>query len=325
MTAPKEGEKMQASKKISRWFGLLWSLCCVGWSFDAQAIDLHLRWKQGQIFQIYWNTEQFIDQEAMGQKTQIQQTIGTGYTFETRSVDTAGTARVLVGFKRIYFKVQTPQGVLEYNSEKPPQQVPPLAQGFAALLGRQFTMEINSQGKVLSLDGVDKMIEDVMGSLKAGDAQQRAQLQLQLKQQFGNEALRQMMEQMMALYPGRRVKIGESWNKTLQMGGAVPMTLKRQWTLIAVRGGYAFLRVKADILPNKNSPPLRMGPLELRYNLTGHQTGTLFLQIESGFPMRGKSKQFLQGTIQVSSKAPNVPPKMNWPVKINTTIDFRPF
>lgn len=316
---------MQTSKKISRMVGFVWLLCVAMWGFHAQAIDLHLRWKQGQRFQIYWNTEQIIDQVAMGQKTQIQQTIGTGYTFETRSVQDNGVARVLVGFKRIYFKVQTPQGVLEYNSEKPPKQVPPLAQGFAALLGRQFTMGINSQGKVLALEGVDKMIDDVMGSLKAGDAQQRAQLQLQLKQQFGNEALRQMMEQMMALYPGKSVKIGESWSKTLNMGGAVPMILKRQWTLVALRGGFAFLRVKADVLPNKKSPPLRMGPLELRYNLTGHQTGTLFLQLESGFPMRGKSKQFLEGTIKVTSKAPNVPPNMNWPVKIDTTIDFRPF
>lgn len=316
---------MQTSKKISRMVGFVWLLCVAMWAFQAQAIDLQLRWKQGQRFQIYWNTEQIIDQVAMGQKTQIQQTIGTGYTFETRSVQDNGVARVLVGFKRIYFKVQTPQGVLEYNSEKPPKQVPPLAQGFAALLGRQFTMNINSQGKVLALEGVDKMIDDVMGSLKAGDAQQRAQLQLQLKQQFGNEALRQMMEQMMALYPGKSVKIGESWSKTLNMGGAVPMILKRQWTLVALRGGFAFLRVKADVLPNKKSPPLRMGPLELRYNLTGHQTGTLFLQLESGFPMRGKSKQFLEGTIKVTSKAPNVPPNMNWPVKIDTTIDFRPF
>ncbi|MCB9638619.1 MAG: hypothetical protein H6727_06900 [Myxococcales bacterium] len=316
---------MLQRKYVGRWLGLLCVLFGLGWSARAHAVELQLHWKKGQAFKIYWNTEQVIDQVAMGQKTQIQQTIGTGYIFRTIDVKAGGIAKVEVLFKRIYFKVQTIQGVFEYNSAKPPEKIPPLAQGFAALLGRRFVMEITSHGKVVGLEGVDKMLEDVMRSLQAGSPQQRAQLQMQLKQQFGNVALRQMMEQMMAIYPERSIKVGESWGKTLRMGGAVPMVLKRRWKLVALRGGFAFLRVNAQILPNKLGKPLRMGPLSLRYNLAGNQTGTLFVQLESGFPLRGKSKQFLKGTIKVSSKTAKLPPNMNWPVKINTTVDFRPF
>ena len=248
---------MLQRKYVGRWLGLLCVLFGLGWSARAHAVELQLHWKKGQAFKIYWNTEQVIDQVAMGQKTQIQQTIGTGYIFRTIDVKAGGIAKVEVLFKRIYFKVQTIQGVFEYNSAKPPEKIPPLAQGFAALLGRRFVMEITSHGKVVGLEGVDKMLEDVMRSLQAGSPQQRAQLQMQLKQQFGNVALRQMMEQMMAIYPERSIKVGESWSKTLRMGGAVPMVLKRRWKLVALRGGFAFLRVNAQILPNKLGKPLQ--------------------------------------------------------------------
>ena len=293
----------------------------------AAPISLRLLWKQGQRFQIYWDTEQEIDQVAMGQKMRVLQNIGTGYLFETLAVTPKGEAQVKITFKKVVFKLQTAGQVVEYDSARPAKEVHPMAQGFAALLDQHFSMKIDAEGRVLSLQGVDAMFRSVMERIKGGSPEQRAQMATQLQQQFGDQALRQMMEQMMAIYPEKPVNIGDSWEKSLVMTGAVPMILKRKWTLVALRGKFAFLRLEAAISPNTQGKPLQMGPISMRYELSGKQTGTLFVEMESGFPMRGRSTQDLKGKIYLTAPnaQANAQQQQIWPIQIKTNVQFKPF
>ena len=288
-------------------------------SCGKKKVDLKLNLKEGNTYSLKSTTDQVISQEIQGQKMDMKQITGMGYTFNVEKVDEEGNATAKITYDSVYFKQESPQASIEYDSKNPPEEIPPPALGFAALVGSSVTMVIGPDGTVKDIEGADEMLDSVMEKLP--DVGEKEVYRESLKEQFGDTALKNMMEQQMAIYPDKPVEIGESWSKKMIISSGVPMTIDNTWTLKSIEDGEVALDVKSDISSNTDGEPIKMGPLEMKYDITeGSQEGTIYLDEETGWVIGGENTQNITGNVTMSAQGQ----ELEIPITMESKIHYDP-
>jgi hypothetical protein len=286
---------------------------------SADKVQLQLRLQAGKSYKMQVTADQKIAQQIMGQAQNLEQTIGMGYTFKVKAVAADGAMSVDTEYHSVKFRQTGPMGVIEYDSDNPPATIPPMAIGFSALVGQSFSMVITTDGAVKDIQGVDAMLARMMEKINLPDAQMKAAIEGSLSEQFGDQALKEMMGNMMAIYPGKPVDIGESWTKQFVITKGFPMVLDNTWKLKARKGGVSMIDVVTVVKSNPKAPPTDMTFMKLSYNLTGTQKGTMEVQESTGWVIRSKLNQDLTGQVEVTEST-QVPAGTSWPISVNSII-----
>lgn len=285
-------------------------------------VQLRLQLKKGQSYQQEMVTDQKISQTIQGRLLDMRQTIGMGFTYDVKDVRADGTAVVKVAYHSALLKQKGPMGTIQYDSKNPPETVPAMAQGFAALVGQGFTMELTPEGTVTKVEGVDEMLAHIMKSIKAPDESIRATMEKKMKEQFGDEALKEIMEKMMAIYPDKPVGVGDSWRRKIVISKGFAMTIDNTWTLKSRRDGIAVVEVNSTVKPNANAKPLDMGTLRLQYDIGGKQQGEMKIDEATGWVIQAKMTQNLSGKVRAQGLG-GVSDDMTWPISIESDISFK--
>ncbi len=282
-------------------------------------VELRFRLEEGESYKLRVTIEQEIVQWIEGEEQEISQTIGIGETFTVKDVDDEGTMTVEVTFGPMAMKMEGPQGTFEYDSEDPPNDVPLLAQGLAAMVGSSFTMKLTPEGRVTDLKGVDKMFERIFESLDLPEGPIKDSIVESLKNQFGDEALKEMMGNIMTGLPDKPVGIGDSWSHTIVLTKGFPMIIKYTSTLTARKDGVATIKVESTIKSNPDAPPMKMGPMTMKYKFKGSQNGTFRLDEATGWFVEGEVKQEMSGEI-IMTGIPGQTEEQSLPILIEGVI-----
>jgi hypothetical protein len=286
----------------------------------ATAIELKLQLKPGKTYRMWMSTDQDITQDISGQKIVVNQLMGMGYRYEVQSVDAAGTATVTMTYDSVVIRSTTPMGVTEFNSGNPDTgTTAPGTEAYKAMLGAQFTMKLTKAGKVESITGVDEMMANIMNELGTNDPAQKAMVEQSLKKMLSNEAMAETIERSMNIYPTTPVAVGDSWKHTMEVAIGMPMTVNTTYTLKSITNGVAELGVQSTVANNANAKPMEMMGMEMNYNLSGTQKGTMNVNVEDGWINTSSLKQNLFGTMSISGE--NIPDMLkNVPIAVQSTI-----
>lgn len=290
------------------------------WAAEEK-VELRFRLEEGESYKLRVTIEQEIVRWIEGEEQEIIQTIGIGQTFDVKKVDADGTATIEVTFGPMAMKMEGPQGTFEYDSEDPPDEVPLPGKALGAMVGQGFTMKITPEGRVTDLKGADKMFEAMLESLDLPEGPIKDSIVESLKDQFGEEALKEMMENMTALLPDKPVGIGDSWSHTIVLTKGFPSIMENTWTLTDRKDGVATIKVKSTIKSNPDAPPMKMGPMTMKYKLKGSQKGTVKLDEATGWFVEGEIKQEMSGEI-IMGGIPGQAKEQSLPILIEGVIKF---
>lgn len=267
-------------------------LVCLTVTARADATQLRLKPAKGDVQKMKVTSDQKITQTVEGKPVEMTQTLGLGYTLATEDVDADGLATIKVSYDSVTFKHQSAMGTVEYDSAAPaPPQLHPMVKGFAALSGQSFTMKITPTGKVTQVSGLDAMVNSIIKKLDVPDGNAKAATEKSIRSQFGEDAIKESMETLLAIYPDKAVNVGDSWSRKVTVTRGLPITSENTFTLKDASNGAIALDVKGKLSTNPDAAPLDMGQLKVSYNLTGDQTGTMTLNADTGWV---KSAQFVQ-------------------------------
>jgi hypothetical protein len=283
-------------------------------------LELGINLQVGQTFNQLFLTEQNITQTIEGQQYDMVQTMGMGYTFTVQDVEPDGNMWIQAVYDSTLFKQFGPGLDVEYDSSDPPDEIPSEAIGFAALVGQGFTMKMSPQGYVLEVQGVEEMVDHMLEELDLSLGYMTDSLEENFRQQFGAEAIKETMQNAMAVYPEEPVKMGDTWSQTAVMSTGFPMIVNSTWTLKERQKDTITIDVQSSVEPNPEAAPIDMVTILISYEISGEQQGTIKVDEKTGWAMQATLTQNLSG--QLTMESPETGETMSWPVTIESTISI---
>jgi hypothetical protein len=176
---------------------------------------------------------------------------------------------------------------------------------FKAMTKVPFSITITKKGEVKSAEGFESMTEEMIAAMGEDmDAQSMAEAQANLTEQFNSDAVKAAIEQMASYFPENPVSIGESWNKTTSIkSGQFTFNLDMKYTLQSIEDNIAVLKMDGTLNVPEESAKLDMQGMEATLTLSGTQTGTMNVDMNTGWTTQMDAVQDLTGNIGVMGMA----------------------
>lgn len=283
----------------------------------APKIDLKLNLKKGQVLNIKTDINQVITQSMMGMENVINQDIGMYYDMKVDDI-VDGNYDMTVTYTRATFSTNNPMGSVEFDSETDKEDLAPMALGYAAVVDKSFKVRLSPKGRVLEVKDMDKFLAETIETINELNPDLGPQIAEGMKQQFGEKALKNSVENMVIHYPEKPVKVGATWDHSysVQQGQGFEMFIENIYTLDRVEDGKAHLSVKANVYTSKDAT-MEMQGMTMIYKLTGEQTGSFVLDKSTNWVLESSLEQQVEGDMNISGG--QIPEPMDIPMGIKTT------
>lgn len=156
--------------------------------------------------------------------------------------------KIKATFKKFAESSKTPEGTLSYDTNNPKPSDKDVAQSWSvykAITGESFDMVMNNKGKIVSVNGLDKVVDSAMKKL-AGDfgLDEQKQIKMILQNSLSNESIIAQFEESMNIFPDKPMKIGEKWEDSQKINeGPVKGENKVTRTFKEIKDGKATISI----------------------------------------------------------------------------------
>jgi len=174
---------------------------------------------------------------------------------------------------------------MSYDSKDPNSATNNPLAAAGSSIGKSFSVTVSPGGEIIKVEGFGDL-------MKEADPQGQG-----MPQQLNDSTIKKMMGATLDMFPGKPVKIGESWIKNTTMDvQPFSMAMEIKYTLKSVADGKANIDVSTSI---KVNPAGQADPRmkDVKIDLSGTQSGTVIVEIESGQLLSGDIKQSITGKI----------------------------
>ncbi len=245
-------------------------------------------------YEIAWE----MDQQMMEQHHKIN--IASGYTLDViDDKDNIKTVRTVYKNFKMYMNIMGME--INVDTDKPSEPVSqaelkanPLGMMdriFAGIKEKEFIMKVNEEGKVLEVSGFEKIINSMIDSMGVeGDA--KMQVQASLQDQFNEQAIKDQFAQVFSIFPNKEIKVGDKWEKSLQVGGRMPAKYMTTYTVKETEGDHVSLSAQTNIgSDNSESDSYQM-------EIKGTQNGSLLVDSKTGLVINAEFDQDMEAKTQ---------------------------
>ena len=197
-----------------------------------------------------------------------------------------------VRFDTMNFSLTMPTMKLEISSAKEGNiKSPDIATAMGCLYHRlcsnTFSVKMSYSGNVMEISNYQTIADNILQGIDSLQGQAQM-MQQQAKGMFTEPALRGMIEAVTAYLPGKEVKEGDKWVSVVnQVGMGATMQTTNNLKLKKISGKQAEITGDATIEPTGGA----------QSDIRGVSKSSLTIDIQSGWIIKGSSKQHSQGTM----------------------------
>lgn len=267
-------------------------------SEDDGRVDLRLRLVPGESYGLQFTVEQRRAQSIEGQQREKQEVISFDFVVEPTSVDDSGVADVLIRVAAVRFQELAPQGLRSFDSSNPPERLPIKPMALKTMVDRELRARLSPTGSVSEIQGLDEMFAAMLEPLKPWESPLKPLFIASLHEQFGPEAIRQIIESIVAPYSGQPIAVGDWWTHNIVQDVGCAVRVEKVFGLAELREGAGVIAVQSRIRSNPEDR-IQQGSRTLAYDLTGEEAGTLEVDLRTGWIIRGELRQLLTGSVNV--------------------------
>ena len=303
----------------------LFTALAVGVRADAP-VELRFHPAKGSVIHLKATFDQKLTQGRDTGTTTMNQSLSLGYTFTAQEIGADGTVTLKVTYDSVSFSQKSAAGDIEYDSQKPPPTIHPLAKAFVDLPGQSITIDVKPDGHVTAVHGAPEMIDAILTKLDLPEGEEKKSVENTLRAEYSEKAVKDDMETMLLIYPDHPVSTGDHWVRHMDIAKVVPMTLDNTFTLNEITDGVATLGVKSTLATSPTTAPISLGTHELRYHLSGEQTGTIKLNMQDGVCRSATITQHVSGDIlmtDAADKSTTKPAPMPLSIETNITMESK--
>jgi hypothetical protein len=284
-------------------------------------ITYKLALEKGKTRVMTTTTDQDIKQTMMGQVQEIKQKQVMTVLLEVTEVNEDGTAWVKYKYDRIQIEMAGPMAVKYDSAETTGEPDNPMVKSAAAMVGKEMLVKMAPSGHVEEVKGFDEILQAIIDGIEMPEGQKQMVAE-QIKNQFGEEMITQLLDQAQAILPEKAVQVGDSWNSRVEIEKGLPMIMENTYTLKDSQGGISTIDVSSKILPNEGAPMEMMGT-KIAFKLSGGQKGVSEVNEKTGWLVKSTINQDLAGEINIiMPDQQNAPPAIPMEIKSIITVEI---
>lgn len=287
-------------------------LLCFLTSFAEKSIQLKL--EKGKTYAQVSNINSKISQLVQGMSMEIEMGIVAITNFKVLDVKDS-LMFTEVTLSNMKTTIKSPMGTMEFSSDSQ-NASDPTSMLLQELAKNPFKVTLTQSGKVTEVNSTAAIEKAISGVATLSD-DQKATMKKQLTDQFGNEVMKQNLENGFAYYPPKKVK-GEKWNSTLKVKSVIDMEIQNQNEVIDVTSQSVTVKYVGEMASPENSEPTLLNGMNAKYAISGTMDGTVTLDVKTGWIINSTVNQNLKGNIEILPNA-QVPNGMQVPMTITTT------
>jgi len=172
---------------------------------------------------------------------------------------------------------------------------------------------------VENISGLDQLWDDMIENVDELPEAQKKQMKMQIKNMYGEKAMKGSMESGMAIYPEKPVKKGEQWiiASTIETGMVALSTAT--FTYVGKEGELARIEGIAEISTEDAQAYSEVNGMEMRFELEGKATSSYLVDRKSGWVMKAEHVQEIEGS-SFLKESPQIPDGMEVPIKIKNKL-----
>ena len=284
----------------------VFSFHCLG----ADKYTLELNLEKGKTYKHHGITDMKMTMNAMGQEIDMDMKSEICTHFEV-----TGKNDDVYDIKATYQKIKVNMGApmpFNVDSEAPEQasdkNAGDLIKSFTEI---HFDIQLNKQGKVLSVIGAEKLEEKLNSTANE-------QFKQMFGQQFSEKAVQATIEQMLTYFPGNSVDLNESWDVARNINSAgFDIIVKMKFTLKEVKDDVAQIDCTATLTTPEGGAVLQIQGMDANVSMKGEQAGTFQVDMKTGWIVRSEMIQKSTQDIDIMGQA--MQQKME--VKVTVTAD----
>lgn len=262
--------------------------------------------KVGDNFTVEQVAKQYITQDLEDVEQVLENHLIGVMNFEVVEV-TKANYTLLMTFKRLKMLMSSPTLGELSNSDTESDDVTDItAMLFKGILNIPVTLIMEKSGKITSVTGGDKLIDNMFKTAVIDDPEIIAASREQMEKQFGSEALSSSLEQMTYFYPIDTVSVGDEWTNTYNGN----LSAENVWTLESMTD-------KVILISGDSSTTMTTIDENISMTLSGKQ--------ESQIVVNPKNGLFNSITITLNNAGNTLLKTQNVtiPTQINSTITYK--
>ncbi len=242
-------------------------------STSTKLLKFNLEKGKGYDYEMTMN----MDQEIMGQP--IQMDMSTYYSMEV-DADDGTTKTISTSIDRFKMKTAAAGFNLEVDTDNPVTSTldssgkddpfKMVSKLFGAIKGKKFTMKVDAEGKISDITGFENMGQALVDSLDL-PAEEKDKMRQQFDKQFNGDQVRSQLERFWYIFPNKEVKIGDTWNRTMDLNGDMPGKYNSTYKVTEIEGDIVTLDEKTKVDSEQE-----------KMKLTGDITGTIVVDSKLG-------------------------------------------
>jgi len=281
---------------------------------SAQKVKPALKLVKGNTYYNVSNITTTINQTI--NNNAVSYNVGMSVTMANKVLDKKDSVYNLeVSYQHIDMKMQMAAGnSTEYNSDKPGPQ-DPFSQILGAILNKPFYVSISTSGKVLSVTGINDVLDAIFKSVNLSDTSQVKQLRAQFSQSFGEKAFKGNLTQTYSIYPTILVAKGDKWQMNSRIESVMTADVQTVYQLQDITPT-SYLVHGDGKLASVNTANAQVNGMPVKYNLAGSIISDIILDKATGWITQDTQKENVTGDFEILDN-PSVPGGMTIPMTIN--------
>ena len=276
----------------------LWFASCN--SASNKTIELKFNLPKGTAYAYSMNMDMTMNQKMMGQEMKMKNSIGFNYLFEVLN-DSAGWKTIDATISKITVDMDGGGMTLHYDTDQPAKDTAGpmgmMSKMFGAMKGAKFSFTMNDKGEIGEVRGLKEMQEQMASGIPG-------EMTAEGMNSFNEENFRQNIQQAFAIYPGKPVKPGDSWTKSMTMNSqGMQIKSDNTYTLEAVNGNNAAIKI-VSTLSSAGSPEMNQAQI----SMAGTSEGKMNYDIPTGMISDGNIDMKME--MSIKAQGMEMPMKM---------------
>jgi hypothetical protein len=270
-------------------------------SCHSKKEKLELNLTKGHIYNQKMVANMSIMETLNGQQMNMMMTIAGKMTFKVLDIQNS-VYDMEVLYKSLSMKMSTPNGLMEFNSEKQDEK-DIFSSIMKCLIDKPILIKMTKTGKIKEVKNTKSVFASMFEKFPQLSEAQKQQILDQISKAYGDKALKGNLEMCSAIFPDSMVAKGDLWKVKTRLESSMEADIESTYKLTETNDSYCHISGVSKFDTAEKGAFANINGMQMKYDLKGTMSSEIRIDRKSGWTEEGKITQTMKGTAYVKDSS----------------------